>query len=177
MVMLRCASAIVISIVLLSACGSGGNQGLLSNGEVVIEGFYPWIEEIRVPDKVYAGEEFFYTTVIEAPLALNVLNGQEEIGINLARYPPASNSEGKTVIAIDVMLRDYGQTGSPRTEYQTNAQFLSAGEHVIAILSAPTPEQGGMPGQYETIGFPGPRTPGLIYREFPVTVLPARETE
>jgi len=160
---------------LLTACGSGGDQGLLSNGAVVIDGFYPWIAEIRVPDEVYAGEEFFYTTVIEAPLSASVLNGQQEIGINLARYPPAMNSEGKTVVAIDVMLRDYGQTGPPRTEYQTNARFLSPGEHVIAILSAPTPEQGGMPGKYETIGSPGPRTQGLIYREFPVTVLPARE--
>jgi hypothetical protein len=169
--------AFVLSMFLISACGNGEPEGFDTHGEVIINGYFPWIEEVRVPDEVYAGEEFFYTTHIEAPLAASVLNGQEEIGINLARYPPTQNGDGNIVIVIDVMLRDYGQTGLPRTEYITNARFPVAGEHVIAILSAPTPEQGGMPGQYETIGFPGPRTSGLIYREFPVTVLPARETE
>ena len=175
MVILRCICLLILTMFLMSSCGGGEEQGLDSHGEVIKDGYYPWIAEIKIPSELYAGEEFFYTMVIEAPLAPSVLNGQEQTGINIGRYPLYKDAEGKSVVASDVLIREIGETGPPRTEFISKAIFPEAGEHIIAILSAPTPELGGMPGKYETVGTPGPRTQGLIYREFPVTVLPARE--
>jgi hypothetical protein len=153
----------------LFSCG-GGEEDLLTHGEIVVNGYFPYVEDARIPDEVYAGEITFYTIVVDMPNAEHLLAGQPEKALLRAGYPTG------TGFVIDVILPE-PPGGAIRKDFTGKALFLQPGEQTLYILSAPTPEQGGMPGKYETVGSPGPITQGLIYREFPVTVLPARETE
>jgi hypothetical protein len=164
---------LIVATLCCQSCG-GGTEELATHGEVVLDGYYPYVENVILPDEVYAREQVRYTLVVSVNGNNDLLAGQGELDINMAGGNFYDSANDTFYLIDDIMIKEQKQ-GTVRTDYLSGGTFPSPGEHFILILSAPTPELGGMPGKYETVGTPGPRTPGLIYREFPVTVLPARE--
>ena len=180
MVMLRMLSVmcLILLAVFCSSCGGGGpDDEPVGQGQVILDGYFPFVSSIELPDQVYAGELTRFSISVEHPSDPTLLAGQPENGFQLAASAVSDQQTGQSGFRIDGMLRKHASGGNTRTLFAGKALFEEEGDQTIFILSAPAPEASGMPGQYELVGSPGPRTQGLIYREFPVTVLPARELE
>ena len=158
-----------------TTCGGGSEPYIGGDqGEVDISGYFPYISSIRLPSEIYAGELFNFTIVVEMPNAEQVLFRQPERGLDVVSREYYNQSTMEYAWIKDVILREHG-SGKSRNEFLAEARMRVPGDHSILILSTPTPELGGMPGKYRLTPSSYPLTEGLIYREFPVTVLPARE--
>ena len=155
--------------------------------------YYPYVEEIRIPDPIHENEPFDIVMEVSAEYRPRVLNGypwNEFQGVNLEgselrrdqffiddHFRDPRDGEIHEVLHLKNTIWDPPGVGPPVSEFIYHVPGLPAGEYEVVASTPDKREHGGVGGILlpEGFGRTDPFDPQFryIYRTF--TVLPAEE--
>jgi hypothetical protein len=184
-------SMIMFTILLAFTSGCGGGSGnqdsdtWLDPGIIHVSAYMPYVEEVILPEQIYAGEEFTLTLRVSSALEPRLLNG--DVPRKLRIVGPGVNPALPNVVRFTTWMRD----NLPEGPAPESAEFvypawtplkLPAGEWFIGVQTAKTRELGGVFVEHAPLDdlsswdehYTDPqtgRTNFVEYRLYPVTVI------
>lgn len=184
--LMTAASAILAILSVTIGCGGGasGTPELPDTGIAIVTAYMPYVEDVTIPDPVYAGEDFTLTMRVSSVLEPRLLNGN--LKHKLYIVGPGFNPGQPEVVRFPMWMRDVVPAGPQQdtVEFDYPAYMplrLPAGEWNIAVQTAKTRELGGvsvstdlmyLPDWDETYADPQTgRTNFVEYRLYPITVV------
>ena len=174
-------------LVLTTGCGNGGYGTPEPNdsGEIIVTAYMPYVEDVTIPEPIYADEDFTLTVRVSSVLEPRLLNGDmrgrwHEVG-------PGINPARPRVLEFPMWMEEVLPPGpAPDTiEFEYPAYMplrLPAGEWFIGVQTAKTRELGGVCVRHAYLDYladwdehyadpEAGRTNFVEYRLYPITVV------
>jgi hypothetical protein len=158
---------------------------------VKVTGYIPYVESVTFPEEVHAYRYFEATIRMSTALCPGLLDDGQYCWRDADLASTAEvNTQGSLNFLRLEQSADLGlwgeSIGSPNLDdddpsaIRYGFSFPAAGRQTVRLMSASTPDQGGMPVElllyrnegYESWTFPNGFPPQATYREFAVDVLP-----
>jgi hypothetical protein len=176
-------------LVISAGCGSGGvEQNSDAGGDlgiIIVPAYMPYVEDVNIPDQIYADEEFKLTVRVSSVLEPRLLNGNMQHKMHIVG--PGFNPSMPQVVQFPMWMREVLPAGSA----QDTATFvymaymplkLPAGEWILAVQTAKTHELGGVCVKHAPLDYLSSwnehyvdpetgRTNFVEYRLYPITVV------
>ena len=170
-----------------TGCGSGSSVEQAppdSNGRIIVTAYMPYVEDVTIPDPIYAGEDFTLTMRLSSVLEPRLLSGQMLDKLHIAG--PTINPGRPEVVLYPMWMRDdFPRQGLvPETaEYVYHRPCrLPTGKWYLGVQTAKTRELGGVCVQYAPLEYlttwdetyvdaQTGRTSFVEYRLYPITVV------
>jgi hypothetical protein len=147
--LMTAASAILAILSVTIGCGGGasGTPELPDTGIVMVDAWMPYVEDVTIPDPVYADEDFTLTLRVSSVLEPRLLNGNVQHKLYIVG--PGFNPGRPTVALFPMWMREDLPPGpvldTAELEYPAYMPLrLPAGEWNIAVQTAKTRELGGV---------------------------------
>jgi len=185
---LLAAGFLIVSALLLAAgCGSSSYIEPAppdSHGRIIVTAYMPYVEDVIIPDPIYAGEDFTVTMRLSSVLEPRLLSGQMLDKLHVAG--PTVNPGRPEVVLYPMWMRDdFPRQGLvPETaEYVYHRPCrLPVGKWYLGVQTAKTRELGGVCVQYAPLEYlttwdetyvdaQTGRTNFVEYRLYPITVV------
>ena len=184
--LMTAASTILAILSLAIGCG-GGNTGtpeLPDTGIVMVDAWMPYVEDVIIPDPVYANEDFTLTMRVSSVLEPRLLNGNVQHKLYIVG--PGFDPGQPEVVRFPMWMREDLPPGpvldTAELEYPAYMPLrLPAGEWNIAVQTAKTRNLGGVhiKTDFDNLSswdehYADPqtgRTNFVEYRLYPVTVV------
>jgi hypothetical protein len=144
-----------------------------STGQKWITAYIPYVEEVILPEDIYAGEDFFVTLWLSSMLEPRLLKGEPRNKILALGVLYTQKGTWCIEPWMGAILPDEG----PIVDQITIAlPGLPPGEWEIGVVSPKTRELGGMSAQYEIAEGGGAYSPDVETRIYPISVIERPET-
>jgi hypothetical protein len=170
-------TAALLLLMCLAGCASGtppdDGSGLdLSPGYSYQTVYLPYVEQVILPDKVYAGDEIEVTRVISSPLHPQLTSQRYQTMV--LYWPEYDQSDKFKGYDLDSwMWGPFPELPVVGDHYTSMLPGLPAGSYKLRIASAKRPEDGGISGRYRITPESMPMdTDKMQYTEYVLTVLP-----
>ncbi len=186
-------SMIMFTILLAftSGCGSGNGRvdqdhsDWATNGTIIVAAYMPYVEEVILPEQIYAGEEFTLTLRLSSVLEPRLLSGDMRHRLHIVG--PSVHPLVPDVLRFTTWMEQVLPDGpAPETidfVYPAWTPLtLPAGEWFIGVQTAKTRELGGVFVEHAPLDYLSSwdehytdpqtgRTNFVEYRLYPVTVI------
>jgi hypothetical protein len=153
------------------------------NGAIIVTAYMPYVEDVIIPDTIYAGEDFSLTVRLSSALEPRLLNGDMLGRLHIAG--PTVNPARPQAILFPMWMEEVLPPGpAPDTidfEYPQPCR-LPAGEWYIGVQTAKTRELGGVCVKHAPLDYLSAwdehyadpetgRTNFVEFRLYPITVV------
>jgi hypothetical protein len=181
------AAVFIVSVLFLAAgCGSGSYHEPAppdSVGWIIVTAYMPYVEDVIIPDPIYAGEDFTVTMRLSSVLEPRLLGGS--MPSRLWIEGPGFNPARPQVALFPMWMKDElpPSPAPDRLEYEYPQPCrLPAGEWYIGVQTAKTRELGGVCVEHAPLDYlfswnenyadaQTGRTNFVEYRLYPITVV------
>jgi hypothetical protein len=181
---------VMTGVLAISAgCGSGSvdqnSDAWGDPGIIIVPAYIPFVEDVILPDPIYADEEFTLKVRVSSVLEPRLLNGNVKYKLYIGG--PGVNPAAPQVIRFPMWMKDDLPPGPKQDavefEYPAYKPLrLPAGEWFIGMQTAKTRELGGVCVQHAPLDYLGDwdehyadpqtgRTNFVEYRLYPITVV------
>ncbi|GEM_PF-1278412 len=134
--------------------------------------YIPYVEDVVIPNTIISGQPFEVTLRLSTALKPELLNG-----ISREYALPQWQYSGDTSIGLTVYLGDNPSDYAPVYEHavEFHPHYVRDHKDTLRIQTADSPEWGGLEVLMNiTAGFAHPHE-HLVWREYPINVVPAEE--
>jgi len=156
------AALLLVFLLLLPACGGGGlppDAGLdewgygPSIGDTSITVYLPYVEEVTLPDPIYANEDFVVTLRVSSVLEPRILRGDPESKTRRFFYYQPFPPSGPYDVLLETWMSPYLSEEGPLvdTMHYTCEGGLPEGEWTLGVTTSPSRELGGMTASYSVL--------------------------
>ena len=134
--------------------------------------YIPYVEDVIIPDTIIAGQPFEVTLKLSAALKPELLNG-----ISSEYVLPRSQFSGDNSIGLAIHLWDNPTDFDPVFEHsvQIHQNLVRPEMDALQVNTADSPEWGGLEVMMNTTQGQFYPHEHLVWREYPINVVPAEE--
>ncbi len=173
MTLFKTASRLLVLTALLTAVAAcGGSPDYFDDGSRGITVYFPFVEEVILPNAIIAGEPASVTIRVSSEAYPGTLVGRSPDDLKLG-YRWWS---GEDIAGYLYLIGVPGPGGPARLDYQVELQYSTPGDKTLTLRTVPSRELGGTQGKIyphdESQDVPVTDTQ-LVSRRFNLTVLPA----
>jgi hypothetical protein len=178
-------SVLLVASICSSGCGGGnyGTPGLIDFGIIIVPAYMPYVEDVIIPETIYAGEDFTLTMRLSSVLEPRLLNGDMRGRLHIAG--PGFNPGRPQVVTFPMWMEEVLPPGPAldtiEFEYPRTCR-LPAGEWSIGVQTAKTRELGGVCVEHANLDYLSSwdehyadpetgRTNFVEFRLYPITVV------
>jgi hypothetical protein len=148
------------------------DEGYFTTGDVYDTVYIPCVEDVEIPETIFAGQPFNVTVTLSTAMRPELLNGiSREYALPFEQY------SGEHSIGLAIYFGENPSDYEPVYEHTVEFYhvFVRLEKDTLRIQTADSPEWGGLGVVMNITQGTFHKHDHMIWREYPITVLPAEE--